>query len=117
MSSPIRPDLVVPYRHSPAKPRNEAASGMISQTLPMAAMFMRNKILSWSSLFLAIQSYLSEPINKPQGQAADALPPLLRVAFALISMATCYLEFFFPGTSPNLRRGAQAVAEAAAETN
>lgn len=105
MSSPIRPDLVVPYHHVPAKPRNEAASGMVSQTLPMAAMFMRNKILSWSAVFLALQAFLAEPINKP-ASADGAQPPALRIVFALISLATCYLEFFFPGTSPALKRAA-----------
>lgn len=109
MSSPIRPDLVVPYHHVPAKPRSEAASGMVSQTLPMAAMFMRNKVLSWSAVFLALQSYLSEPVNKPETADSAAQPPLLRVVFAAISLATCYLEFFFPGTSPALKRAAAAV--------
>lgn len=109
MSSPIRPDLVVPYRHVPAKPRNEAASGMVSQTLPMAAMFMRNKVLSWSAVFLALQSYLSEPINKPETTDAASQPPSLRILFGVISLATCYLEFFFPGTSPALKRAAAEV--------
>lgn len=75
---------------------------MIAQSLPMAAMFMRNKLLSWASLFLAIQSYLNEPINgeKP----ADAQPPFLRIVFAIVSLFTCYLDLFFPntGSAPKL---------------
>lgn len=79
---------------------------MISQTLPMAAMFMRNKMLSWSAVFLAIQSYLSEPINKPLTgkDNSGAQPPLLRILFAFVSLATCYLELFFPATNPALRK-------------
>jgi len=108
------------YRHLPAKPRNDSSSSMMSQTLPMAAMFMRNKIMSWSSVFLALQTYLSEPINKPATSSDTASqPPLLRLAFALISLLTCYVEFFFPSTSPTLKRAAiqaaESVTSAAAE--
>lgn len=86
---------------------------MVSQTLPMAAMFMRNKIMSWSSVFLALQSYLSEPINKPKNDADAGLqPPLLKLTFALISLVTCYLEFFLPNTSPSLKA---AIVKAGAE--
>ncbi|ABN66683.1 predicted protein, partial [Scheffersomyces stipitis CBS 6054] len=104
------------YKHSPAKARNEA-SGMLAQSLPMAAMFMRNKMLAWSAVFLAVQSYLNEPLNKP-AEAADSnstpsQPPLLRVLFAFIGLVTCYLDLIFPGTSPYARR---AVTEAVSET-
>lgn len=71
---------------------------MVAQSLPMAAMFMRNKLLSWAALFLAIQSYLNEPINAER--AADAQPPFLRILFAFVSLGTCYLDLFFPSTSP-----------------
>lgn len=85
---------------------------MISQTLPMAAMFMRNKILSWSALFLAVQSYLNEPLHKPETKDESATqPPLLRVLFALISVFACYVEFIFPLSSPT-KRAVQAAATA-----
>lgn len=90
---------------------------MISQTLPMAAMFMKNKILSWTALFLALQTYLTEPINKEKSEKdAGAQPPLLRLAFALISLATCYMEFFFPSSSPGLRSTVTEAASAAASS-
>lgn len=81
---------------------------MISQTLPMAAMFMRNKLLSWSAFFLAIQTYLSEPINKPESSSdLGSQPPLLRIVFALISLMACYVEFVFPGTNPALKAASE----------
>lgn len=90
---------------------------MISQTLPMAAMFMKNKILSWAALFLAIQTYLTEPINKEQNEKeAGSQPPLLRLAFAFISLATCYMEFFFPSSSPGIRSAFTEAAASAAST-
>lgn len=84
---------------------------MMSQSLPMAAMFMRNKLMSWASVFLAIQTYLSEPLNKPPSASdSSSQPPLLRLAFAFISLATCYIEFFFPSTNAGLARKAAAEA-------
>lgn len=77
---------------------------MIAQSLPMAAMFMRNKLLSWSALFLAIQSYLNDPINAERD--ADAQPPFLRIVFAIVSLFTCYIDLFFPNTTPAAKRSA-----------
>lgn len=90
---------------------------MISQTLPMAAMFMRNKLMSWSSVFLALQSYLTEPVNKPESASdSGAQPPLLRLAFAFISLLTCYMEYFFPATSSSVRKTAvQSVTSVVSE--
>ncbi|PVH21770.1 hypothetical protein CXQ85_000761 [Candidozyma haemuli] len=105
-----REDLVVPYHHVPAKARNDAGS-MISQTLPMAAMFMRNKLMSWCAVFLALQAYLTEPINKPEDDAqAGSQPPLLRFVFALVSLSTCYLDLFFPSTNPAIKKSALSKA-------
>lgn len=70
---------------------------MISQTMPMAAMFMRNKMLSWSSFFLAIQSYLNEPTNR--AEPADQ-PPILKVIMGLVALLICYVEIIFPVGSP-----------------
>ncbi|KAK6458265.1 uncharacterized protein RJT20DRAFT_30110 [Scheffersomyces xylosifermentans] len=113
MAPKINQEAVVPYRHSPSKPRGEASS-MIAQSLPMAAMFMRNKMLSWSALFLAIQSYLNEPINKPvekDDSGTPAQPPLLRVVFAFIALVTCYIDIIFPGSSPAANRVVKEATE------
>lgn len=110
--SKVREDLVVPYKHFPAKPRGEASS-MVSQSLPMAAMFMKNKMLSWASLFLSIQSYLNEPINKPTSEDDQAQqPPLLRVLFAFVSLGTCYMDLFFPGANPAVRAASEKLKAA-----
>ncbi|CAK9440175.1 uncharacterized protein LODBEIA_P42750 [Lodderomyces beijingensis] len=112
MSSKQREDLVVPYKHVASKPRRDA-SNIIAQSLPMAAMFMKNKVLAWAALFLAVQSYLQEPINKPQtddkGQAEQ--PALLRILFAVAAVGTCYMDLFFPSTNPALRKAASVATE------
>ena len=103
MAGKIRTDLIIPFKHIPARARNDA-TGFMAQTLPMAAMFMRNKMLSWTALFLLIQSYLNEPIHKLEVEeqlSSSALqPPLLRIVFALIAVFTCYIELVFPKASP-----------------
>lgn len=113
MSSKIREDLVVPYKHIPAKPRSEA-SAMISQSLPMAAMFMRNKMLSWTSFFLAVQSFLNEPVNKPD--SSDQQPPILRVLFSIVSLGTCYMDLIFPSSNPALRKAAKVATDTVSDT-
>lgn len=101
--------------HTPAKAKNEALA-MISQSLPMAAMFMRNKTLSWTAFFLAVQTYLNEPHHKTAKEKENAQPPLLKVTFALISLLACYIELIFPAMSPHLKqKQALDAAKAAAE--
>ncbi|CAN3354301.1 hypothetical protein DICA3_B01816 [Diutina catenulata] len=114
----VREDLIVPYKHVPTKPRNES-SAMIAQSLPMAAMFMRNRMLSWTAVFLATQAFLNEPRHKPAADKDSAQQPAsLRLVFALLSLVTCYIDLIFPSMSPQARSEQMAAkaAETAAET-
>ncbi|KAG5419727.1 hypothetical protein I9W82_001607 [Candida metapsilosis] len=112
MAPKAREDLVIPYVHVPAKARKDAGN-VLSQSLPMAAMFMRNKMLSWASVFLSIQSYLNEPINKPADEDQGQQTPALRIAFAVISLITCYMDIVFPSTNPAVKRAAKVVSDTA----
>jgi len=78
---------------------------MVAQSLPMAAMFMKNKLLSWTSLFLAIQSFLNDPINKQEDPDSTQQPPLLKIVFALIAVCTCYIDLIFPKANPTSKAG------------
>ncbi|EDK46538.1 conserved hypothetical protein [Lodderomyces elongisporus NRRL YB-4239] len=81
----------------------------------MAAMFMKNKVLSWASLFLAVQSYLNEPVNKPEADAKEQQQPaFFRILFAFVAIGTCYMDLFFPGTNPALKRAAKVASDATA---
>ncbi|EGW30355.1 uncharacterized protein SPAPADRAFT_143493 [Spathaspora passalidarum NRRL Y-27907] len=116
MSSKINKELVIPYKHVPAKPRNDNATSVVAQSLPMAAMFMRNKILSWSSVFIAVQAWLNEPINAPKSDNDNPQQPaLLKITFAIVALLTCYMDVFFPGTNNNLKNSAAAVTSAVAD--
>lgn len=74
---------------------------------------MRNKMLSWAAVFISIQSYLNQPDNKPvnEKESSTEQPPLLRILFAIISMATCYVDLLFPHMSPVTRSNAQVASE------
>ncbi|KAI5963020.1 uncharacterized protein KGF55_002812 [Candida pseudojiufengensis] len=113
MAPKARAELVVPYRHVPAKARKDAGN-IISQSLPMAAMFMKNKMLSWAALFLSIQSYLNEPINKEAEDGAQ--PPILKIVFALVAVLTCYIDVIFPQTNPTIKKAAQVATETIVST-
>lgn len=86
------------YVHHPPKTRN-AASNFMGQNLPMAAMFLRNKPLSWACMFIAIQSYLNEPAFKQQQD--ESQPAIFRIIFALIAVATSYMDIVFPSAGPS----------------
>ncbi|CAI6335822.1 unnamed protein product [Periconia digitata] len=55
-----RADLIVPYTE-PKKDKNEGdMSSTMASTLPMAAIFTRNKMIGWVAVVFAIQSWLAE---------------------------------------------------------
>ncbi|EKD21525.1 hypothetical protein MBM_00638 [Drepanopeziza brunnea f. sp. 'multigermtubi' MB_m1] len=55
-----RADLIIPYQTPTAKESPGDISGTLGSTLPMAAMFTRNRFIGWASLALAIQNWLGE---------------------------------------------------------
>jgi hypothetical protein len=63
----------------------------MSSTLPMAAIFTRNKMIGWTSVLFAIQSWLSET---PSQRATTSTPAYFSVGMAVLSLgvvsfATC----------------------------
>ncbi|KAI9776030.1 MAG: Eukaryotic translation initiation factor eIF-1 [Geoglossum umbratile] len=61
---PRRPDLAIPYRESQKKPDDGDIAGAMSSTLPMAAMFTRNKMIGWTAVVFALQNWLSESSSR-----------------------------------------------------
>lgn len=108
----------MPYVHHPAKPRGEA-SAVVAQSLPMAAMFMRNRMLSWTAVLLAVQLWLNEPRHKQPDDDKAQQPAILRVTFAVMSLLMCYAELVIPSMSPlarqeqMLKKAAEKAAESA----
>lgn len=88
------------YKHVPAKTR--PTTSIVSQTLPITAMFLKNKLIGWASLFVAVQSVLNEPSNSSKEEGADQ-PAFLKIVLAMVSVLVNYLDLFFPKTSTAAR--------------
>ncbi|KIV83085.1 hypothetical protein PV11_05143 [Exophiala sideris] len=95
-----RTDLVIPY----VEPKEDKAadfSSTFSSTLPMAAMFMRNRMLGWFSLLSALLNWLGE--TPAQKQSSAGTPAYLTFGMALLAVAVTYMPLFLP-PQPNAGR-------------
>lgn len=100
-----REDLIIPYVHTPDD--KAPSSSVMTQSMPMAAMFMKSKLLAWCGLFSSIQTYL----NEPEQPSADASPAWMSMATALLSICVTYLDFVFSRPAPPIQ-GSKAVPSA-----
>ncbi|VVT56360.1 uncharacterized protein SAPINGB_P005004 [Magnusiomyces paraingens] len=105
-----RADLVIPYRAR--KPLKNEVSSAMSSSMPIAAMFLRNKILAWASLFTTIQGYLNEPAQL----ASDSQPAWLSVLLAAVGIVTCYMDIIMPPRGPTMANAAREAAAAVTES-
>ncbi|KAJ2906542.1 hypothetical protein MKZ38_001185 [Zalerion maritima] len=55
-----RADLIVPYVEPKPNPENVEFSSTLASTMPMAAIFTRNKFVGWFAVMFSIQSWLGE---------------------------------------------------------
>ncbi|KAK9469374.1 hypothetical protein V1512DRAFT_256098 [Lipomyces arxii] len=93
VGSKKRANLVVRYVPLELKSKEEI-TGIIGTVLPMAAMFLRNRIIAWGALLVAIQSYL----NETEAQARESSQPAyLKVMMSFAGLLVCYLDLFFAG--------------------
>lgn len=103
-----REDLIVPYVHKPEE-KGKSGTSMMSQSMPMAAMFMKSKLLAWCGLLSSIQTYL----NEPEFPASDATPAWMAVSTAILSLCVTYMDFVFHRPVPP-RPGGQPAPQASA---
>lgn len=92
----IRKENVKRYIHVPLPPKN-SASGFLTQNLPMAAMFLKNKSIAWACLFIAVQNFLNEPLIKSPGD--ESTSGWFKILFAGIALLTTYMDLIFPNIS------------------
>ncbi|KAL3228992.1 Uncharacterized protein RNJ44_02079 [Nakaseomyces bracarensis] len=84
------------YSNSPS------LTGMVNQTMPMAAIFLRNKFVAWLSLLQSVHYYLNTDketleMNKSRsGNSALDQPPLVKIAMSVIGLVVCYMGLVFP---------------------
>ncbi|KAK9241135.1 hypothetical protein V1525DRAFT_393790 [Lipomyces kononenkoae] len=91
-NSKKRANLCVPYVPMEIKSREDVSS-MMASTLPMVAMFLRNKLVAWSALLVTIQSWL----NESEASSRDSTQPgWLKVLMSFVGLTVCYMDLFFP---------------------
>jgi len=88
-----RSDLIVPYQEPPAKGDSPEFSSTLSSTLPMAAIFMRNRYVGWAAFVFAVQSWMGE---SEQTRKTTSTPGYFAVGMSLMALMTTYLPLFLP---------------------
>ncbi|KAH8686066.1 hypothetical protein BGZ60DRAFT_396817 [Tricladium varicosporioides] len=88
-----RPDLIIPYQIPATKENAADISSTLGSTLPMAAMFTRNKFIGWASVVLAIQNWLGE---SAETRKTASQPAYFSVGMSLMSLVVTYLPMFLP---------------------
>ncbi|RAK76702.1 translation initiation factor SU [Aspergillus fijiensis CBS 313.89] len=79
-----RLDLAIPYI-DPPKDKNEAdMSSAMSSTMPMAAMFTRNRMIGWVSFVFSLQSWLGETPDQKRNASTPAYMSVLMSLMALV---------------------------------
>ncbi|CAG8958845.1 hypothetical protein HYFRA_00011796 [Hymenoscyphus fraxineus] len=100
-----RPDLVIPYQAPVAKDSPSDISSTLGSTLPMVAMFTRNKFIGWAAVVLAVQNWLGE---SQESKKVSTQPAYLSVGMAFMSLVVTYLPVFMPPTGAKMGTGTEA---------
>lgn len=107
-----RADLIIPYQLPAAKEAPSDISGTLGSTLPMAAMFTRNKFIGWASVVLSIQNWLGE---SAEAKKSSSQPAYFSVGMAFMALVVTYLPMFLPPpVIPGQRTGTETPAAAVA---
>merc|ERR1712144_112124 len=105
-----RADLIIPFQMPPAKESASDLSGTLGSTLPMAAMFTRNKFVGWASVVLAIQNWLGE---SAEAKRTSSQPAYFSVGMGIMALVVTYLPMFLPPPGvPGAGTGTEAPAAA-----
>ncbi|KAI1749281.1 hypothetical protein F4782DRAFT_310539 [Xylaria castorea] len=89
-----RPDLVVPYQEPPVgKDDSPEFSSTLSSTMPMAAIFTRNKYIGWAAVVFSMQSWLGESEATTQ---TTSTPGYFSVGMSIMALLVTYLPIFMP---------------------
>ncbi|KAJ9501596.1 hypothetical protein H2202_002557 [Exophiala xenobiotica] len=102
-----RTDLVIPYVE-PKEEKPADFSSTLSSTMPMAAMFTRNRLLGWFALLSSLLNWLGET---PAQKSTNSTPGYLSFGMAVLAIAVTYMPLFLP-PQQNAARGAQLPATA-----
>ncbi|KAJ4140131.1 hypothetical protein NW768_001484 [Fusarium equiseti] len=104
---PRRSDLIVPYQEPKSSGESTDISSTMSTTLPMAAMFTRNKLVGWASVVFSIQSWLGESEDSKKNSAT---PGYFSVGMSIMALVVTYLPIFLPPVGGKQASGTEAPA-------
>ncbi|KAF2146193.1 uncharacterized protein K452DRAFT_283469 [Aplosporella prunicola CBS 121167] len=104
-----RDDLIIPYADLDKGKPDPDFAGTMASTLPMAAIFTRNKLLGWTAVMFSLQTWLAET---PEQKKHATTPGYFSVGMSLMSVAVAYMPLFLP--NPPARAGAGSGTEAPA---
>ena len=82
--------------------KNQSLSGMLNQSMPLAAIFLRNKFLAWFALVQGVHYLLNTDREQVAKDAAAKDPtgldqsPFTRLLIAVGAIIICYIDFIFP---------------------
>ncbi|KAM5381932.1 hypothetical protein ACJZ2D_002720 [Fusarium nematophilum] len=117
-----RPDLIVPYQEPKASGDATDFSSTMSTTLPMAAMFTRNKLVGWAAVVFSIQSWLGESEETKKNattpgyfsvgmSTSTAMVNMMLIeGNAVMALAVTYLPMFLPPPGGRQASGTEAPA-------
>ncbi|KAK2598928.1 hypothetical protein QQS21_005606 [Conoideocrella luteorostrata] len=88
-----RPDLIVPYQEPAASTDRSDFSSTISSTLPMAAMFTRNRYIGWAAVVFTTQNWLGESEDAKKNSST---PGIFSVLMSVMALGVTYMPLFLP---------------------
>ncbi|CAG7925217.1 unnamed protein product [Penicillium olsonii] len=88
-----RADLAIPYVDPPKSSSDADISSTMSSTMPMAAMFTRNRV----SFVFSLQSWLGE---SPDQKKNASTPAYMSVLMSLMALCVTYFPLFLPPQAP-----------------
>ncbi|KAK6831788.1 hypothetical protein RU639_003028 [Aspergillus parasiticus] len=88
-----RLDLAIPYVDPPANKDDADMSGAMTSTMPMAAMFTRNRMIGWVSFVFSLQNWLGET---PEQKRTASTPAYMSVFMSLMALVVTYFPIFMP---------------------
>ncbi|CDM32298.1 hypothetical protein DTO013E5_3510 [Penicillium roqueforti] len=100
-----RADLVIPYVDPPKSSSDADISSTMSSTMPMAAMFTRNRMIGWVSFVFSLQSWLGESAEQKK---TASTPAYMSVLMSLMALVVTYFPLFLPPQAPGGTTGASA---------
>ncbi|KAK5086325.1 hypothetical protein LTS08_004365 [Lithohypha guttulata] len=102
----VAKEAVIPY----VEPKDDKASefgSTLSSSLPMAAMFTRNRMIGWVAIVIGLLNWMSETTSQKN---SSATPAYLSFGMSVLSLGVTYMPLFLP---PSLNGAGRATGTGA----